>query len=194
MGVVRDVTVEQLAQAVGGIDTSGLAKDTTLQATNTALGNINTTLGGITTNDPPTDTTQQSIASAISGLGQTLGADKANIDGSNIANPSAFRNAIGIDGALTGTTIKSGYIANRTSATISLGSVSSPVGLIIIFRPDTGLYSIISFYGNSKQTILGTLPSTVTININTATVSITINNSIGYTIPVTIIANAYNAL
>ena len=96
MGIVRDITVEQLTQAIGGIDTSGLAKDTTLKATNTALGNINTTLGGITTNDPPTDTTQQSIASAISGLGQTLGADKANIDGSNIASPSTFRQNIGI--------------------------------------------------------------------------------------------------
>ena len=42
-----------------------------------------------------TDTTGQSIASAISGLGQTLGSDKANIDGSNIANPSTFRSAIG---------------------------------------------------------------------------------------------------
>ena len=110
MGVVRDITVEQLAQAVSGIDTSGLAKDSTLQATNTALGNINTTLGGITTNDPPTDTTQQSIATAISGLGQLLGADKANIDGSNIANPSAFRSAIGVNsnftlyGETTGTT------------------------------------------------------------------------------------------
>lgn len=95
MGVVRDVTVEQLTQAIGGIDTSGLAKDITLQATNTALGNINTTLGGITTNDPPTDTTQQSIASAISGLGTALGSDRALIDGSNIANPSAFRQNIG---------------------------------------------------------------------------------------------------
>ena len=97
MGVVRDITVEQLAQAVSGIDTSGLAKDSTLQATNTALGNINTTLGGITTNDPPTDTTQQSIASAISGLGATLGSDRALIDGSNISNPSAFRQNIGVN-------------------------------------------------------------------------------------------------
>lgn len=96
MGVVRDVTIEQLTQAVGGIDTSGLVKDSTAQATNTALGNINTTLGGITTNDPPTDTTQQSIASAISGLGTALGSDKANIDGSNIADKAAFRNAINV--------------------------------------------------------------------------------------------------
>lgn len=96
MGVVRDITVEQLAQAVGGIDTSGLAKDTTLQATNTALGNINTTLGGITTNDPPTDTTQQSIAAAISGLGTALGSDRALIDGSNIGDKETFRNNIGL--------------------------------------------------------------------------------------------------
>lgn len=98
MGVVRDVTIEQLTQAVSGIDTGGLAKDTTLQATNTALSNINTTLRGITTNDPPTDTTQQSIAAAITGLATALGSDKANIDGSNIANPSAFRTAIGLNG------------------------------------------------------------------------------------------------
>lgn len=117
--------------------------------------------------------------------------DKANIDGSNIANPSAFRSAIGIDGALTGTTIKSGTIANGTSATIPIGST---VGLVIIYRPDTGLYSVVSLYGNSKQTILGTLPSTITISMNTSTNSITINNSVGYTIPLTIIANAYNAL
>ena len=95
MGIVRDITVEQLTQAIGGIDTSGLAKDTTLQATNTALGNINTTLGGITTNDPPTDTTQQSIATAITNLGTALGSDKANIDGSNIADKETFRTNIG---------------------------------------------------------------------------------------------------
>lgn len=96
MGVVRDITVEQLAQAVGGIDTSGLVKDSTAQATNTILGNINTTLGGITTNDPPTDTTQQSIATAISALGQLLGSDKANISGDNIANKALFRSNIGL--------------------------------------------------------------------------------------------------
>lgn len=96
MGVVRDATIEQLTQAVGGIDTSGLVKDSTAQATNTLLSNINTTLGGITTNDPPTDTTQQSIATAIAGLGQTLGSDRALIDGSNIADKAAFRNAINV--------------------------------------------------------------------------------------------------
>lgn len=59
MAIITDATGRQLAQAVGGIDTGGLAKDTTLQATNTALGNMNAT--------------QQSIVSAISGLGAMLG-------------------------------------------------------------------------------------------------------------------------
>lgn len=36
------------------------------------------------------------IKSAVQGLGTALGSDKANIDGSNIANPSAFRNAINV--------------------------------------------------------------------------------------------------
>ena len=40
------------------------------------------------------DTTGQSIASAITALGSTLGSDKANIDGSNIANKSTFRSNI----------------------------------------------------------------------------------------------------
>ena len=130
MGVVRDVTVEQLAQAVGGIDTSGLAKDTTLQATNTALGNINTTLGGITTNDPPTDTTQRSIASAISGLGATLGSDKANISGDNIANPSAFRSNIGI--TLKTVTEKIPSTSAGSYSMISVDISSSPANIRLI--------------------------------------------------------------
>lgn len=130
MGVVRDITVEQLISAIGDIDTSGLAKDTTLQATNTALGNINTTLGGITTNDPPTDTTQQSIASAISGLGQTLGADKANIDGSNIANPSAFRSNIGLVLQTVTATIPS--TSAGSYSTISVNISSSPANVRLI--------------------------------------------------------------
>lgn len=40
MGVVRDITVEQLTSAIGDIDTSGLAKDTTLQAVVSALQNL----------------------------------------------------------------------------------------------------------------------------------------------------------
>ena len=83
MGVVRDVTIDQLTQAVQGISSTGIS-DSTGQAINNTLGTL------------LADTTGQSIASAISGLGQTLGSDKANISGDNIASPSTFRNNIGL--------------------------------------------------------------------------------------------------
>lgn len=56
------------------------------------LGAIETALASLMA-----DTTGQDIVSAISALGQTLGANKADIDGGNIANPSAFRSNIGLD-------------------------------------------------------------------------------------------------
>lgn len=95
---MQNDTGRNIAAAINGIefDTSELVKDQTLQDTNSALGDINTTLQGITTSDPPTDTTQQSIASAISGLGQTLGSDRALIDGSNIGDKATFRSNIGL--------------------------------------------------------------------------------------------------
>ncbi len=99
MGVVRDVTVDNLVTAVGNIDTSSLAQDSTLQDVATAIGNISGGSDPVTNTTVNTlckDTTGQSIASAITALGSTLGSDKANIDGSNIANPSAFRSAINL--------------------------------------------------------------------------------------------------
>lgn len=97
MGIVRDITVDQLRQAVNNIDTSTLAQDSTLQDVVTAISNISGGSDPVTNTTVNTlckDTTGQSIASAITTLGSTLGSDKANIDGSNIANPSAFRSAI----------------------------------------------------------------------------------------------------
>lgn len=117
MGVVRDVTVDNLVTAVGNIDTSTLAQDSTLQDVATAIGNIS---GGsdpvtnTTVNSLCKDTTGQSIATAISGLATSLGSDRALIDGSNIANPSAFRQNIGL-----------------TKSSTTLGSVISNV-----FRQD----------------------------------------------------------
>ena len=104
MGVVRDVTVDNLVTAVGNIDTSSLAQDSTLQDVATAINNIS---GGsdpvtnTTVNTLGKDTTLQSIAAAISGLGTSLGSDKANISGDNIASPSTFRTNIGINATNT---------------------------------------------------------------------------------------------
>lgn len=110
MGIVRDITVEELKQAVNNIDTSTLAQDSTLQDVVTAIGNIS---GGsdpvtnTTVNSLCKDTTGQSIASAITALGSTLGSDKANISGDNIASPSVFRQNIGISiGTLTSANTK----------------------------------------------------------------------------------------
>lgn len=119
MGVVRDVTVDNLVTAVGNIDTSSLAQDSTLQDVVTAIGNIS---GGsdpvtnTTVNSLCKDTTGQSIASAISGLGQTLGSDRALIDGSNIGSPATFRSAIGAQANISSNT------ATVTLSTTKYGS------------------------------------------------------------------------
>ena len=74
-----------------------------------------------------TDTTGQSIASAISGLGTALGANKADIDGGNIANPSAFRQSIDI---YTGqVVIDEDSTSVKTGSNYQVGlSISLPAG------------------------------------------------------------------
>lgn len=104
MGVVRDVTVDNLVTAVGNIDTSSLAQDSTLQDVVTALSNISGGSDPVTNTTVNTlckDTTGQSIASAISGLGATLSSDRALINGSNIGDKATFRTNIGISATNT---------------------------------------------------------------------------------------------
>lgn len=133
MGIVRDVTVDQLTQAVGNIDTSTLAQDSTLQAVVTAINNIS---GGsdpvtnTTVNTLGKDTTLQSIAAAISGLGTALGSDKANISGDNIADKSTFRSNIGITLQTITATIPS--TAGGSYSTISVNISSSPANVRLI--------------------------------------------------------------
>lgn len=83
MGVVRDVTIDNLTQAVQGISSTGIS-DSTGQSINNTLG----TLGK--------DTSLQGIINAINALGQLLGSDKANISGDNIADKAIFRANIGL--------------------------------------------------------------------------------------------------
>lgn len=47
MGVMTDATGRLLVNAVGGVDTAGLAKDSTLQAVNATLGQIKTAIDGL---------------------------------------------------------------------------------------------------------------------------------------------------
>lgn len=155
MGVVRDVTVDNLVTAVGNIDTSSLAQDSTLQDVVTAIGNIsggNDPVTNTTVNSLCKDTTGQSIASAISGLGATLGSDKANISGDNIANPSAFRQNIGIGYTLINTYTSNGqtlshnlsnyskilivaYFTNTSNVTYVVGSLLIPTSEVIDNHP-----------------------------------------------------------
>lgn len=100
MGVVRDVTVDNLTQAVQGISSTGIS-DSTGQAINNTLS----TLGK--------DTSLQGIITAISGLGTALGSDKANISGDNIASPSTFRANINAQEVITPELITT-WIANTT--------------------------------------------------------------------------------
>jgi hypothetical protein len=103
MGIVRDITIDQLTQAVNNIDTSTLAQDSTLQDVVTAISNIsggNDPVTNTTVNTLGKDTTLQSIAAAISALGLTLGSDRALIDGSNIGDKSTFRSNIEASGII----------------------------------------------------------------------------------------------
>lgn len=127
-----------------------------------------------------TDDTGQSIASAITALGSTLGSDKANIDGSNIANPSAFRSAIGAQAATTATSgvctsvnaslgfgpktvlmlnnrIACGTIEFYTTASISVNTdlfdlpIETVQKLIIQVRADNGNVYLLNADANSKR-------------------------------------------
>ena len=130
MGIVRDVTIDQLTQAVQGISSTGIS-DSTGQAINNTLGTL------------LADTTGQSIASAISGLGQTLGSDRALIDGSNIANPSTFRQSIGLN-------VTSGTLTNLDSH-VYYSEIKKTANQVILY---VEMYN----FTNQTETIVASIP------------------------------------
>ena len=197
MGVVKDVTVDNLVTAVGNIDTSTLAQDSTLQNVVTAIGNIS---GGsdpvtnTTVNSLCKDTTGQSIASAISGLGATLGSDRALIDGSNIGNKGAFRDAIGVTptyNSVKQITVKAGSPYTVTFRhqykTLFLIGFAQGIGNVILTISSTGstIDSVkdlinLSSFSNSALTF-SAVTDTITISSNNSSLSyftIVIGNSI----------------
>lgn len=139
-GIIKDATGQSIDTSVGNISTvlsdvatdttlATVAKDTTLQATNTALASL------------LADTTGQSIASAISGLGQTLGSDRALIDGSNIGNKGAFREAIGMQ-----------FTPSTAVTSISLSGYSNYADLVIA---EDGCYSFKTYtYATSPVNLI----------------------------------------
>lgn len=80
MGVVRDVTIDQLTQAVTGISASGMS-DSTGQAINSTLG----TLGK--------DTSLQDIKAAINSLANTISPSATNVTFNNTGTDLTSSNA-----------------------------------------------------------------------------------------------------
>lgn len=171
MGIVRDITIDQLTQAVGNIDTSTLAQDSTLQNVVTAINNIS---GGsdpvtnTTVNTLGKDTTLQNIASAISGLGVTLGSDKANISGDNIANPSAFRTNVGLcpkikAKEITGTTDNQGRLLSTGWSIANLyivGIIAGGNGQIVLqLRLSNNNFAVKFLDSNGMSVIANTVVS-----------------------------------
>lgn len=101
MGVVRDVTVDNLVTAVGNIDTSSLAQDSTLQDVVTAISNIS---GGsdpvtnTTVNTLGKDTTLQTIAAAINSLSGAISPAASNV---TFDNTGTGLNASNVQRAIT---------------------------------------------------------------------------------------------
>ena len=89
------------------------------------------------------DTTGQSIASAITALGSTLGSDKANIDGYNIANPSAFRQNIGLN-------VTSGTLTNLDSH-VYYSEIKKTANQVILY---VEMYN----FTNQTETIVASIP------------------------------------
>lgn len=131
MGVVRDVTIDNLTQAVQDISSTGIS-DSTGQAINNTLG----TLGK--------DTSLQGIITAINALGTLLGSDKANISGDNIADKSTFRTNIGL----------------TTNTTTLTNPVSQVYAQHITKKNDVVyLYIDINNLNTTTEVIIGRIPS-----------------------------------
>ena len=88
MAVVRDITIDQLIQAVTGISTSGMS-----------------------------DSTGQAIKNSIDALTTALTTEKANRDASNVTDASAWMNAIGLNKIKIGGAF-SAYAQNNGNARI----------------------------------------------------------------------------
>ena len=164
MGVVRDVTIDQLTQAVQGISSAGMT-DTTGQDIKDAIDTLDMTAGSL-----GKDSTLQDIVTAISGLGSTLGSDKANISGDNIVSTSTFRRNIGIP---------LDYVTK--TATVSIASGYSYYDLCGALSLSKGLW-LVTYWAEFQEKATGTrilvLSSSPNVNSDVTNCSrITANNN-----------------
>lgn len=96
-----------------------------------------------------------------------------------------------LDEKLKNSAVISGFIANNVSKTIQL---DSSCAIVFVYRADTGLHAIISSYANNTDVMSGTLPTTITVTPDSQNSRITINNTAGFTIGITIISNKWISL
>lgn len=163
MGVVRDATIEQLVQAVGGIDTSGLAKDITLQAVVNALQNlqinVNQTAANVSYNNSTSGLTATNVQGAIDEVVSAV-----NITTASITRASGVSSSVQLPG-----------ITRRGNVVIIHFATMLPAGTYYnLYKaspaPTEQQHCIVSFNGYNSITIL----SDGTIRFNN---SVTTNSS-----------------
>lgn len=118
MGVVRDVTIDQLTQAVTGISTSGMS-DTTGQAINSTLG----TLGK--------DTSLQDIKNAINNLAGAISPSANNV---TYDNTSSGLTASNVQSAIDEIDTTTDALTDTSTSVTRYTGVSSSVPLPAISR------------------------------------------------------------
>lgn len=82
----------------------------------------------------------------------------------------------------------SGNIANNSSAV-----VNTSVCLIAIYRANYGLFALVNVFQTTATAVVGTLPDTITVAINSDG-KVVVSNSVGYTIGVSVIDNPWTAI
>lgn len=159
MGVVRDVTVDNLVTAVGNIDTSSLAQDSTLQAVVTAISNIsggNDPVTNTTVNTLGKDTTLQSIVAAINNLSSALNSSASNISFTNTGTDLTATNVQGLGVELNN---KINGLVKKSSVSLTFDSsgrstIQINMGRIIAVDFKTTSYTYTLRYLTAAQTLI----------------------------------------
>lgn len=145
MGVVRDVTIDQLTQAVTGISTSGMS-DSTGQAINSTLG----TLGK--------DTSLQDIKTAINSLANAISPSATNVTFDNTGTDLTSSNA---ESAIKEVNAKVGsgtfHISEHYTATTSAYGSINISNLTGKTTSNTSIFNIFALNSNYANGIVSTL-------------------------------------
>lgn len=188
MGVVRDVTVDNLVTAVGNIDTSSLAQDSTLQDVVTAIGNIsggNDPVTNTTVNSLCKDTTGQSIASAINSLAGAISPAASNVTYDNTLSELSSSNAQGAidevnEKANTALQISKGSTTASWGTTASIPRTAQFKSILVIGGRLNKGFMVFIPSGTNEYVILSNVGSCITsVSVNSSTVNIALSSS-GY--------------